>query len=298
MINPALIKLGLPTDARVIIFHADDIGMCQSSVSAYAELLDFGLLSSAATMVPCPWFPATAELFRTQKENPLLDIGVHLTLTSEWELMRWGPLTNRNDESGLLDEEGYFHRQSALLQARANPAAVAQEMAAQIAQAAATGIDNTHIDSHMGTLFCPQFFKEYVQLGFEHKLPALVLRSTKEQLIERGYDDESATFMACAVTEIETSGMPIFDQVHVMPLVNVADRQAHAQGIIDSLPPGSLTYFIIHPSKDSPELRALMPNWAARVADYELFRSESWCSAVQKSGINVIGMRALRDLMR
>ena len=298
MTNPALAKLGLPNDARAIIFHADDIGMCQSSVSAYAELLDFGLLSSAATMVPCPWFPAAAQLSRAQKDTPHFDMGVHLTLTCEWDKMRWGPLTNRTVESGLLDEEGYFHRKTASVQARAQPAAVAQEMAAQIAQAKSAGIDITHIDSHMGALFCPQFFSDYVQLGFENQVPALVIRSATEQLVERGFDAESAAAMAQSVVEIEANGMPTFDQVYVMPLADIANRQAHAQEIVDALPPGSITYFIIHPAQDSPELRTLTSSCEARIGDYELFCSESWRSAVVKSGVEVIGMRALRDLMR
>ena len=71
---------------RSVIFHADDIGNFQSSLAAYRELLDVGLLSSAATMVPCSWFPATAEFCRANAGHPHLDMGIHLTLTSEYRV--------------------------------------------------------------------------------------------------------------------------------------------------------------------------------------------------------------------
>ncbi len=69
--------------------------------------MDFGLISSAAVMVPCPWFPQTADYCR---KHPEVDMGVHLTLNSEWDGYRWGPISTQNTESGLLDDEGYFYR--------------------------------------------------------------------------------------------------------------------------------------------------------------------------------------------
>jgi len=265
--NPALTQLGLAKTDRAIIFHADDIGMCQASVSAYAELLEFGLLSSASTMTPCPWFPAAARIFRQQQQNPKLDIGVHITLTSEWDQMRWGPLSTRDSQSGLLDDEGYFYRKTDDIQARANPATVAQEMATQIELALDAQIDITHIDSHMGAVFCPQFFPDYVRLGFEHNVPAFIFRRSEEQFIASGYSAEIAANGVQLIAEIEANGMPILDQFQMMPLSDIGDRQAHAQSIIDALPPGSITYFIIHPTQKTPELRALAPDWAARVGD-------------------------------
>ena len=105
--NPFLKKLGFAADARVVIIHTDDIGMCQASVGAFRDLIDFGLISSAAVMVPCPWFPEVAALCRSR---PGIDMGVHLTLNSEWDSYRWGPISTRDPASGLLDEEGYFYR--------------------------------------------------------------------------------------------------------------------------------------------------------------------------------------------
>ena len=100
--NPILKKLGFSEDDRVVIIHTDDIGMCQASVEAFADMVDFGLISSGAVMMPCPWALAAAKYARL---NPQADLGIHLTLTSEWELYRWGPLSTRSQATGLLDPE-------------------------------------------------------------------------------------------------------------------------------------------------------------------------------------------------
>ena len=107
--NPVLKKLGFSNDDRVAIIHTDDIGMCQASVDAFADMVDYGLISSGAVMVPCPWFLEAAAY---STAHPQADLGVHLTLTSEWETYRWGPISTRDPASGLLDEQGFFHKSS------------------------------------------------------------------------------------------------------------------------------------------------------------------------------------------
>ena len=152
--NPLLKRLGLSDDARAVIFHADDVGMCQASLAAYVDLVDFGLISAASTMVPCSWFPATAAFCRDHPGEKV-DMGVHLTLTSEWDGYRWGPISTRDPASGLMDTDGYFHPDTESAQAHGDPAAVQLEIQTQVERALAAGIDVTHIDSHMGTVFHP-----------------------------------------------------------------------------------------------------------------------------------------------
>ena len=106
--NPILQKLGYSNNDRVVIFHADDINMSQASLAAYIDLVDYGLVSSAAAMAPCPWFPALARYLRENQGNPAIDIGVHLTLNSEWDAYRWGPISTADKATGLIDEEGYL----------------------------------------------------------------------------------------------------------------------------------------------------------------------------------------------
>src|SRR5687767_13457717 len=81
-------RLGYPRDAKLLIVHADDLGMAHSVNAASIRGLESGLINSASIMVPCPWFPEIAEYAR---KNPQADLGLHLTLTSEWTDFRWGP---------------------------------------------------------------------------------------------------------------------------------------------------------------------------------------------------------------
>lgn len=295
--NPVLQKLGFSPTDRVVIFHADDIGMCHASLAAYRDLLEFGLLSAAATMVPCPWFPATAAYCRDHSMNPRLDMGVHLTLNSEWSAYRWAPLSTKDPASGLLDTEGYFYNNTPATQASADPTAVRREMHSQIERALAAGVDATHIDSHMFAIFHPKFLPHYFDMSRHFRLPAFMVRGDAERLRRAGYSDEDATTIAQLLADAEGDGLPLFDHVTFTPLEPLPDRLAHARQLLAELPAG-LSYFIIHPCHDTPELRAMAHDWEARVQDYELFTSEAWRQAVQDSGVHVIGYKAIRDLLR
>jgi len=294
--NPLLKKLGFSDDDRVIIIHTDDIGMCQASLQAYMDLVDIGIISAASVMVPCPWFPATAAFCREHADK--VDMGVHLTLTSEWDGYRWGPLSTRDPASGLIDEEGYFYRQTEPAQIHANAEAVKREMQAQIKQAVEAGIDVTHIDSHMGTVFHPKFLGDYVELALQHRAPPLLLRQDSAGMQALGIPPKIATALAQHLEALEAQGLPLLDHLHQMSLEGSGEgRLEQVARALAALPPG-LSYFIIHPSKDSPELRAITPDWRCRVADYRTFTDEAMHRVLKRLGIHVIGYRLLRDQMR
>jgi len=293
--NPVSKKLGLAGDDRVVIVHADDIGMCHATLPAFADLMDFGLVSSGAVMVPCPWFPQVAAYCR---QHPRVDLGVHLTLTSEWEGYRWGPISTRDPTPGLMDEAGYFHRDVEPVQRQAEPAAVQAELEAQVARALANGIDVTHIDTHMGAVAHPRFIPGYVQLAQQHNLPFLILRLDEAGWRAAGLDGETAAFAARFAAWLEEQGLPLLDHLHRgLPLDQPEDRVERAKRAFDSLLPG-LTHFVLHPAQDTPELRAITPDWRSRVADYRAFTSPELRDYVRDAGIHVIGYRALRDVVR
>jgi chitin disaccharide deacetylase len=91
-------------------------------------------------------------------------------------------------------------------------------------------------------------------------------------------------------------GMPLLDGLTALQLIDPEDRFEQAKQALSALKPG-LTHFIIHPAKDTPELRQIMPTWACRVADYETFMSEATQEFIRDEGIQVIGYQALKDLM-
>ena len=290
--NPFLKKLGFSDNDRAVIIHTDDIGMCHASVQAFKDLWAFGTITSGATMVPCPWFPAVAQMC---KENPEIDMGVHATLNAEWESYRWGPVSTREQASGLMDADGYFHQWHPAVYQNARPEAVAVEVNAQIEKALAAGIDVTHVDSHMGTIMSPLFIQSYIQAGASRLLPNLLARSSSQgiTLMSAGEHEK----MAALLQQMEGMGVPMMDGIFIMPLEHGDDHIGVAKKLLDEVPVG-LTHFILHPSIDTAELRSIAPDWPARVADYNAFMSDELKKFIEQADIKLIGYRALREAMR
>ncbi|HET9221720.1 MAG TPA: polysaccharide deacetylase family protein [Roseiflexaceae bacterium] len=294
--NAALKRLGFGSHDCVLVIHADDIGMCQAGQPAIDELFEFGLVSSAAVMVPCSWFPLAAAFCR---EHPTVDMGVHLTLNCEWEAYRWGPISTRDTASGLLDQQGYLHAAPAVTEQQADPGAVAAELRAQVERALQSGIDATHIDAHMGTALRPRFVQSYTQVALENRLPAFFLsREGAQRLrVRTGGGLGSETYDPQLWQDLEERGMPMFDDLAMLPLHDPCDHVAIAKKIVDELRPG-LTVLILHPAQDTPELRAIAPDWRGRVANYQACLSEELRDYVRQSGVQLIGYRPLRELVR
>jgi len=165
-------KLGYPPGSRLLLIHGDDFGVAHSVDLATEEALEKGWITSASIMVPCPWFPEAAKFAR---EHPDLDLGLHLTLTSEWNLYRWGPVSSQPVPS-LRTKEGYLPPTEDEAAAQDAPADVARELSAQIEMARKAGVKFTHFDTHMGTLFqTPILFSLYQQAGHDNHVPTFIV---------------------------------------------------------------------------------------------------------------------------
>ncbi|MGH9743856.1 MAG: polysaccharide deacetylase family protein, partial [Candidatus Acidiferrum sp.] len=167
-------RLGYARDARLVIVHADDLGMTHSVNAASIKGLETGLVSSASIMVPCPWFP---EIAAYAKAHPETDFGIHLTLTSERVFYRWGPVAPRDKVPSLVDSNGYFHLDWAP-STHIDSAEVELELRAQIDRAIAMGVRPTHLDSHQYRLFenGKEIFQAVVRVAHDYKLPVFVVR--------------------------------------------------------------------------------------------------------------------------
>jgi predicted glycoside hydrolase/deacetylase ChbG (UPF0249 family) len=165
-------KLGYPPGSRLLLIHGDDFGVAHSVDMATEEALEKGWITSASMMVPCPWFPEAAKFAR---EHPELDLGLHLTLTSEWMFYRWGPVSSQPIPS-LRTKDGYLPPTEDEAAAQDAPADVARELSAQIEMAREAGVKFTHFDSHMGTLFqTPQLFSLYQEAGHDNHVPTFIV---------------------------------------------------------------------------------------------------------------------------
>ena len=292
--NPFLKKLGLSDNDRAVIIHTDDIGMCHASVQAFKDLWAFGTITSGATMVPCPWFPAVAQMC---KENPDIDMGVHATLNAEWESYRWGPISGGEAGSGLKDEAGYFHQWHQAVYDNASAEQVGVEVNLQIEKALKAGIDVTHVDSHMGTIMNPKYIQSYIQAASSRLLPNFLPRLTAVGMDLMGLDDEERARYAPVMEMMESVGVPMMDGVLGMPLEHGDDHIEVAKKLLGELPVG-ITHFILHPSIDTPELRAIAPDWQARVANYNAFMSDELKKFLESEEIKLIGYRQIRNAMR
>jgi chitin disaccharide deacetylase len=291
--NPILKKLGFSNTDKVVILHTDDIGMCQASLSAFIDLWENESISSGALMLPCPWAKPAAEYCRT---HPGVDMGVHTTITAEWDGYRWSPLSTRDPASGLMDQDGFMWQTSEETQAHATPEAVAVELQRQVTKALDWGVDVTHVDTHMGTVMHPKFMQAYLQAARQAHVPAFLPRGDLSMLMYMGLDQETALEFAKLISSLEDQGLPLVDGAAMMPLDQPDGQLEIAKQMLIDLQPG-VTHFLFHPSTDTPELRAIAPDWPSRVANYHTFMDPELKRFIKDQGIQVIGYRDLKNLI-
>ena len=291
--NPLLEQMGYSASDRVVIVHADDVGMCHASTALLDGLFGAGVVTSASVMMPCAWAQTAAAWCAA---HPAADMGVHFTLTSEWQRYRWRALTAASTHNGLADAEGFLPRSSAEVFDLAQREAVAAEIDAQYALALAWGMQPSHCDSHMGTMFGAGIFESYMALGQRYQVPVFVPRQSDADLARRGFDAETRAAQLAMLQHIEDSGMPFFDQMRWLELGDASVGLAGTKQLFHELPSG-LTYFIHHPSLDTPELRGIAPDWQARVRDHAVMTDPELRTFVEAAGIHLIGWREIQQAL-
>lgn len=300
--NPVLARLGYPPDARLVIFHADDVGMCYGSNRAFLELLEAGVVKCGSIMAPCPWAP---EILDYCAEHPEIDVGVHLTLNSEWSSYRWGPVGERTPESGLLDEHGYFWRRPHQTQAMMRAEAAIAEFRSQIEMVHRWGVDFTHIDTHMGVAILPELFEAYIELGFASNRPVLIPRQLSDYTRSLSIDQLTApngdAQWYSLIVDLEARGMPLVDTFCITPVSGSSDltedRADRYEEILRNLPTG-ITYFSLHPNAPG-DIEAIVPERAWwRTFEYEYFQSQRLKDFLAEEGIIPIGYREIRQTMQ
>jgi predicted glycoside hydrolase/deacetylase ChbG (UPF0249 family) len=291
---PALKALGFPPEARVAIFHADDVGMNHGANLAFRELSRLGAINCGAVMVPCPWFHEAAE---AAAADPDLDLGVHLTLTSEWQTYRWGPISTKSRSSGLMDEDGYFWRRLPMLSAHVVAEAAEIEMRAQIERAMSMGIDVTHLDTHMGAAILPQLVDIYIRLGKEYKLPVLLPKHLSDYTSVLDFSGVELEGYDKILTRLETEGRLLVDYFRMTPWVPSSETDQAYRKLVTELLPG-LTLIALHPNKTG-DIETIVPSKAHfRTDEYRLLGDPLFRQFVEAQGIQTLGFRPLRDLLR
>jgi predicted glycoside hydrolase/deacetylase ChbG (UPF0249 family) len=279
---------------KQVVIHADDLGMTHGANAAFVELSALGACSSGSVMVPCPWFPEIARIAAVVRS---LDLGVHLTLTSEWAGYRWGPLTRAGKASGLVDGEGYFPRTVAELATHVNAEAAEAEMRAQIDRALAFGIDVTHLDTHMGGALCPPLVEAYCRVGRDYRLPVLLPRRGDYYARVLKAEAAASALWREAAGRLVDEGMPLVDDFRMTPGVPTEESDDAYRTLADTLPEG-MTFVAIHPNAPG-DIEAIIPPRAHfRTDEYRIFGNGSMAGWLEAAKVQTIGMKPFLDLYR
>ncbi len=277
-------QLGYPEDAKLLILHADDLGIAHSENQATFDAFEKGMVNSASVIVPAPWF---SEFVVWARQHPEADLGLHLTLTAEWDLLKWGPVAEQ--VPGLVNEQGYFYHNVRDVISHASVEEVEKEIRAQIERYLAAGLQPTHLDSHMGSLFNEKFFPVYIKMGLEYNIPVMI------------NSDFMKKFPGVKPTIPENA--LLVDQVPMAFPKNYPDGMAEFySSTLRSLPAG-VSVMLFHCAYDNEEMRAVAnnhPNYGAhwRQLDFNFFTSDSCRNILKEENIQLITWREIGALLR
>lgn len=277
-------KLGYDKDEILLILHADDLGVSNSVNAASIAALEEGTINSASIMVPCPWFPQIATY---AKENPEMDLGLHLTFTAEWAQYKWDGVSSATEISTLLNDESHFPPSVAEVVQNATVEELEKELVAQVERALAFGIKPTHLDSHMGTLFqTPAFFEAYQRVGKQYKIPVFIpfgSLSAAPQLVNSIMEDQI-----------------LVDRLFMInPAIEEKDWDEYYLDILRNMKPG-LNEIIVHFAYDNAEMQAVAidhPDFGSawRQRDLEALQSQTFKDLIQERNIQLVTWRQIKE---
>jgi len=280
-------RLGYPENAKLLIIHADDIGLAQSVNEASKIAFNKKGITSGSIMVPCPWFADFADYAKKHSE---LDIGIHLTLTSEWKNYKWGGVSASNEIQSILDKNGYFYSSNEELVKKANPVEVEKEIRAQIERAISFGINPTHIDTHMGSMaISPEIIQLYLKMGKEYNLPVFLPADMVKA--NPGF------------SEMLGQNPVLVDNYYMINSGEYPDKwnELYNQIIMD-LKPG-LNQLIVHVAIDNDEMQAVTIDhpdfgsaWRQRDLDYIV--SKEFKSILKKNNIYCISWKEIKIILQ
>lgn len=283
-------KLGYPKGKKVLLLHMDDIGMCPEANAAAERYINHKDLLSAAVMMPCP---NAADFITWAKKHPVPDIGLHLTLTSEWETYRWRSVTDPAKVPGLIDPDGKLWHEVPDVVMHASAAEVETEIRAQIEKCLALGYRPTHIDTHMGTLYgSAAYAKAFFKVAQEYGIPANVLELSDPELVQKfksqGYpiDDE----MIQVAASYTLPRLDNFTSVGSGPTYE--KKRADFMAMVKALKPG-LTEIIFHPSVETENLKTITHSWQQRVWEAQLFSDPVLKQFFKEEGIIITNWKEI-----
>lgn len=264
-------------NAPVLVVRIDDLGAFHSVNEACIDTYRSGIAKSVEVMPVAAWFPEAVKML---KENPGLDAGVHLAITSEWENAKWRPLTHC---PSLTDENGYFYPMmfpnaaypgQSILEQKPDMKEIEQEFRAQIEMALKNIPQLSHISGHM------------LSTGFNKEVNELVRRLAQEYNL-------TAIDRSNSAQEYEFSYMD-YDGPKVTP----AEKETAFISALGKLEPGKRYLFLDHPAYDNDEMKTVFHIGYEDVAKdrqgvTDFMTSPNVQNAIDEKGIKLITINQL-----
>lgn len=288
--------------AKYLIVNADDYGMCTAANQAVAELFEGGWLKSSTIMMPCP---TAKEAVQFAIDHPEYAIGVHVTLTSEWEKYRWKPLT---DGKSLIDEEGYMWHESDMVEKNAKYDEIEKEVRAQIDLAHSMGMKPSHIDNHMGSLYGHytgrlSLGKMALRICGDYGYAYRIFTKHDKRICPAGTPYPVYAAMTLLTNHWGKKYNVIMPDYLLFPDWN-DDMRASYETYRDTILriwtdlPDGVTETFIHPSVENDELKTITGRWQDRVWEYQLMKDPYTHEYLKNHGVELISYRELIKMKR
>jgi chitin disaccharide deacetylase len=313
-------RLGWQENDRVVIFHIDDAGMSHESNQGTIQALQFGIATSCSVMMPCPW---VADIIKYLRENPGIDAGIHLTHTSEWKGYRWRSLSGIDRSPGLADEEGFLWNNVADVVSHAHLNEIEEEIRIQLAIARRSGLEPTHLDTHMGTLWTsPEYLNLYKRIGIQEHIPILLPAGHGTLLLQqldqgplaglrKLSPDEDNTKMLQSLRSIgETlwnGRLAVIDDLYILSYdwqlpsdVQPTDENIRKfktekyKKLLNDLKPG-ITVILIHCTEATETFDPISDSWITRRGDLLAMADPELKDFIQRQGIILTTWRELQQ---
>lgn len=261
-------KLGFQKGKKILLLHCDDAGMCEEANIAVQSYVLKGDINSAAVMMPCSY---ADEMVKWTTKHPQADIGVHLTLTSEWKTYRWPPLTDTKKVPGLIDQEGKFWHEVPDVVKHASAKEVETEICAQIDKMIGLGHHPSHIDTHMGTLYgSADYVKVFLKTAEKYGIPANAI-DLSDQAVVAHYKQVGYPITEDVIKLLEDYSLPKLDNFTSVPTGKTyEEKRENFFKLVKALKPG-LIEIIFHPSIVTPNMKTITNSWQQRGWEAELF---------------------------
>ena len=276
--------LGYNKNDKLLIIHADDLGLSNSVNQASFEALKNKYVNSASVMIPAPNSIEVANYF---KKNPDIDLGLHLTFTSEWKDYKWHGISQKDSIPSLINNNGNFYEKKKEVIKNSNPRDIRKELQSQIDYAISIGIKPTHLDSHEGVLFfSPEFFKIYLEISEKNRLPVFVPKLLAPHFNNDFPQPKNLVFIKMYMADKK---------------ISFEDWPGYYESILNDLGPG-LNEMIVHLGLDNNEMKKITSNRIAfgskwRNLDFKVVSSPEFKASLIKNDIKLVTWREIKDIL-